>query len=251
MHISKKILIEITVTIIVVSFVIVLLVKRYVYFKPNNRDMYGPHPELNITMNPFEINHVWIAQPIDATPTDTTHTDTKPTDTTHTNKKLPLIIYCQDRIGNISTNQSKIKPLYDAGFSVLMYNYPGYGNRNGVPTQDEFFSTTRKLITDLDRVGYNVSNGEIILWGDGIGCAVALDSAIRFKIPYIIITNYVNCIRSKLPSILFPLKFCFGEFNSELKLENYFGKIIVMDGSIVPTQHISISNSNEIISVIF
>lgn len=230
MHISKKILIEFLVILIVINFIIILIVKRYVYFKPGSRTMAEPFKELNITKNPFDLQHVWIAQ---ATPRNG-------------NSKAPLIVYCQDRFENMSINQSRIKSFYDSGFSIVMFNYPGYGNRKGVPSQDEFFSTTRKLLVDLNRAGYDLKNGDISLYGDGIGCAVALDSAIRFQIPYIIITNYVSCIRTQLSNILFPIKFWFGEFDSDSKLENFFNTIIVMDKSIIPTRHLYIPDTDKI-----
>ncbi len=55
------------------------------------------------------------------------------------------------------------------GFRVLLYEYPGYGGRPGVPSEAAIVPDAKALVRSLDQAGY----GPIYVWGESLGAGVA------------------------------------------------------------------------------
>jgi pimeloyl-ACP methyl ester carboxylesterase len=62
-----------------------------------------------------------------------------------------------------------VEPMMKRGFRVLLYEYPGYGGRPGVPSEKVIVPDVQALVGSLDAAGY----GPIYLWGQSLGSGVA------------------------------------------------------------------------------
>ena len=188
-------------TIIIVS---VLLIKRFVYFKPSSvilpyKENYQDVSEGNI--------HGWFVQ--------------------GTNDKA--ILFCHGNGGNISHRQQQIDALNELGYSVLIFDYSGYGRSRGIPSETQFYHDA-SIFASILMKKYDKNN--IILYGESIGAPVAAYIARKYNFPILIIESGIPNIKkyvstkSKIVGKL--LGFIFSEFNTESYIYGYRGKILVL-----------------------
>jgi len=59
--------------------------------------------------------------------------------------------------------------LVPLGFNVVLAEYPGYGGRSGVPSEDNFVNDARKTV----QLSHDTFGGSLYLWGESLGCGVA------------------------------------------------------------------------------
>lgn len=196
--------IKIGLIILVIVVIVVLLIKRFIYFRPTSeflpyKDTYQDISEGNL--------HGWFVG----------------------NKNSKTILICHGNAGNISHRQSIIDPLVELGYSVMIFDYSGYGRSRGIPSESQFYQDA-SVFTEILMQFTDKNN--IILYGESIGAPVAVYIAIKYGINTLIIDSglpsikkYISCRFSLLGSIL---GFIFSEFNTEEFLEGYKGSLLVM-----------------------
>jgi fermentation-respiration switch protein FrsA (DUF1100 family) len=84
--------------------------------------------------------------------------------------------------GNAATNAArahKARLLLDAGYGVFMAEYRGYGGNSGRPSERDLTADGAAILDWL--AGRGVSANRIVLWGESIGCGVALALTERIK----------------------------------------------------------------------
>lgn len=88
------------------------------------------------------------------------------------------VILCQGNAGNRSDRLDKALYLHRAGLDVLMFDYRGYGGNAGKPSEE---GTYRDAAAAVDYVvaGRHVPPTRLILWGESLGGAVAVETAER------------------------------------------------------------------------
>jgi fermentation-respiration switch protein FrsA (DUF1100 family) len=78
--------------------------------------------------------------------------------------------------GNISYQYQFAKPLIDAGFQVLVFDYEGYGNSEGTPSQENVLNDGISALR-YARSREDIKNTKLILFGQSLGghlsCVVA------------------------------------------------------------------------------
>lgn len=57
----------------------------------------------------------------------------------------------------------------ERGFRTFLYEYPGYGGRQGSPSAASIVPDAQALIRSLDKAGY----GPIYIWGESVGSGIA------------------------------------------------------------------------------
>lgn len=231
---TTELLIKIGLITAVVIFIIVLLIKRFIYFRPsshfiNTQEAYKPvhHGHL----------HGWLLEH------DTSD---------------KIILFCHGNAGNISTREGKMISLRDLGYSVLIFDYSGYGKSGGVPSEQQLYDDVSAM-TALLRQRYQPD--KIILYGESLGGPVATYAARRYSISTLILEAPVpsmkKLIKHKYP-ILGLLSFLFSEFDTASYLNGYKGKSLLMHSptdEVVPyssteelrqmcTMHLSIDGSH-------
>jgi len=90
----------------------------------------------------------------------------------------PLVtLFLHGNAGNVTERASHIREITEAGSSVLVLDYRGYGRSSGWPTEAGLYRDSEAGFTHLLGMGYR--EREIILHGESLGTAVAIDLANR------------------------------------------------------------------------
>lgn len=183
-------------------FICTLLTKRFLYFRPSSTFL-----EISETYKVIKQGHLygWLAEG---------------------KQYSKIILLCHDNVDNISYHSLLIKQLHSLGFSVLAFDYSGFGKSTGVPNEQTLYQDASYMVA-LIRQTYN--NEDIIIYGHGIGCAIATYVAIRYNIPTIILVSPVRSIRCIIKhTILKYISMIFSEFNLKEYLKAFKGRSLLI-----------------------
>jgi pimeloyl-ACP methyl ester carboxylesterase len=90
----------------------------------------------------------------------------------------PLVtLFLHGNAGNLTHRAARIQEIVAAGSSVLMLDYRGYGKSGGRPTEQGLYRDSEAGFVYLLGKGYRAD--QIILHGESLGTAVAIDLASR------------------------------------------------------------------------
>jgi hypothetical protein len=207
---------------IVLAVVVIatLLVKRFVYFRPTSEFL--QHTNMYQDISEGNLHGWYIGKKED----------------------MPTVLICHGNAGNISHRQSLIDSLAEMGYSVLIFDYSGYGKSRGIPSEKQLYHDASVFINMLLEF---VSKENIILYGESIGAPIAAHIARKYQINTLIIDSGLPSIKKIIKSrygffgsifgILFP------EFNTEEYLKGYQGRTLVMHS---PTDEIIPYMSTEV-----
>lgn len=194
-----KILLVVT----VILFIVVLVVKRFAYFRPS----FTFKPPKENFQDLYEGNlHAWFRE----------------------GKGNTVILFCHGNGGNLTDRQDKLLELLKTGHSVLIFDYSGYGHSKGVPNEQLCYNNACRFVDMLRQQGYTT----IIPYGESMGGAVAAYIARKYNTPKLIIESGLPSIkdviksRSKFLGIL--LGCIFNEFNTVKYLDGYKGESLVL-----------------------
>lgn len=234
-----EIMCKIALVFVVFIFICLLLIKRFIYFRPSNHFL--PTQEKYDIVN-HEHLYGWLLE------------------NKNSNK---IILLCHGNYGNISHKEGKMIDMRNLGYSVLAFDYSGYGKSGGVPNEQRLYDDASMMVALL-RQTYQPD--QIIIYGESLGGPIATYVARRYSIPTLILEaplpSVKILIKNKYPVISF-ISFLFPEFDTEAYLKGYKGKSLIMhsvDDKKIPyssvqnlvslcSQHIQIqgSHSNPVI----
>lgn len=87
------------------------------------------------------------------------------------------LLYCHGNAGNISHRLDRIIRLQGKlALNVLIFDYRGYGRSEGSPDEEGTYRDARAAYGHLVQAR-GIAPHELILFGESLGCAVALDTA--------------------------------------------------------------------------
>jgi len=202
---QKKIILlaKIALISIVVTFLSILLVKRFVYYKPE-KEMIAPKVEFE-EADEGKV-YAWVLE--------------------GTSGKA--ILFCHDSVGNISYYQDDVINLNKMGHTVLIFDYTGFGKSYGVPNEEKCYHNAC-VYADIMIGKYGKEN--IIVYGDRFGCAIASYIALRYRIPKLILNSpypRLSDMLKKKFSIFKVFSIFFPEFDTESYLKKYTGKTFLI-----------------------
>ena len=90
--------------------------------------------------------------------------------------KNKIILFFHGNAGNIGYRLNYIKKLYEIGFSMLFYDYPGFGLSEGTPNEENCVKTG-KLYYDFLIENKSYKQNNIIFYGESIGGSIASNLA--------------------------------------------------------------------------
>lgn len=224
-------IIKLSLIILSILIIITLLIKRFVYFQPtsefiSHKDNYQDISEGNL--------HGWFIGD-------------------KVNK--PTVLICHGNKGNISHRQSLIDPLSEMGYSVMIFDYSGYGKSKGIPSEKQLYHDASVFTNILLEF---VDKNNIILYGESIGASIASYIARKYQINTLIIDSGLPSIKKYIKShynvLGSLLGFIFFEFNTEDYLKGYKGRILIIHSptdEIIPyiITDIMRSNATEVINI--
>jgi pimeloyl-ACP methyl ester carboxylesterase len=185
-------------------FIITILVKRFVYFKPSSQFIQTQDKYLDIKHRHL---HGWFLE------------------NESSNK---IILFCHGYMGNMSHEQTRIIALKNLGYSVLAFDYSGYGKSGGVPSEQQLYDDASDMIAFI-RQKYRPE--EIILYGFSLGGPVATYAARRYGITTLILESPLPSIKiylkNKYPMLSFFMPL-FSEFDTYAYLNGFKGKTLLL-----------------------
>lgn len=147
-----------------------------------------------------------------------------------------LIIYSHGNAEDLGMIREHMQEFYKLGFSVLAYDYSGYGLSEGAPSEaaayDNIYSVYQYAINDLQ-----VEPEDIVVYGRSLGAAPSVDLASKQKVGAVILeAAFVSAFRVVTYLPVFPLD----KFNNLSKINKIKAPILVIHGTadkIIPLWH--------------
>lgn len=119
-----------------------------------------------------------------------------------------------------------LKELYSLGFSVFAYDYPGYGLSTGKPSERGTYDAIDAAYSHL-RNTLKIDPNHIVLFGNSIGAAVAVDLAFRQPVGALILQSpFVSAFRVLTQIPLWP----FDKYNNLKKIKKIHCPVFVIHG---------------------
>jgi pimeloyl-ACP methyl ester carboxylesterase len=190
---------------ILVLIILVLTMKRFLYFQPSFQFLQPITTFEDVYQGRL---HGWYKQ----------------------GRNHHVILYCHSFQGNLSSRQDRLKDCLLNGFSVLIFDYSGYGWSQGVPSEQTFFENAdifyRFLLDDK-----HYKPQEIVPYGEEMGASIAMYLARKYQLPKVILCNPYPSIKVYIqrtyPSFRMLSCVCY-EFNLVKYMNQYAGQSLVL-----------------------
>lgn len=203
-----------------ILYVVFETVKQAIYFFPSTTCNY-PNIYKNIFIEENNHNiHGWLYE---------------------TEESPKIILYCHGNAGNIGNRLHIMKEWQDKGYSIFLFDYPGYGLSKGNPTEKSLYSSTEEALKYLLKFK---SKKDIILYGESIGCSVATYVANKYNIETVILQSGFSSIKEVgkdyLPNYLHWILKLIKDFDTYKYLSQHNGRSLIMhskDDEIIKYRH--------------
>lgn len=140
-----------------------------------------------------------------------------------------VTLHLHGNAGNISHRVAQIRAITGAGSSVLMLDYRGYGKSQGRPTEQGLYTDAGTAYEHLLKAGFRA--GQIVLHGESLGTAVAVDLASRRPCGGVVLeapfTSAKDVARTVLP-VIGPL--LISSFDSRRKIGRIRAPVFFIQG---------------------
>jgi len=136
-----------------------------------------------------------------------------------TDSKYTLLFF-HGNGGNISHRIEKIEILNKLGLDVFIFDYRGYGNSTGRPSEKGFYKDTESIYNYLVSKR-RIDPKDIILYGESLGGAVAIDLATKKNIKALITESAFSSTKDVARELypLFPTFIINAKFDSFTKIK--------------------------------
>jgi fermentation-respiration switch protein FrsA (DUF1100 family) len=146
------------------------------------------------------------------------------------------ILYSHGNAVDLGGLRKLIRDFYGHGYSVLAYDYSGYGLSNGAPSEQRAYTNSQAaydyLVNNLD-----TKPESIIAYGHSLGGAIAADLASKNPVAGLILeSTFVSAFRVRTVWPIYP----FDKFDTLNKITSVKAPILVMhsmDDPIIPFWH--------------
>lgn len=88
------------------------------------------------------------------------------------------VLVCHGNAGSIEQRIELARAFHELGWAVLLFDYRGYGNSTGKPSEEGTYRDAEAAAEHLTRVE-GLAPEQIVLYGESLGAAVALELATR------------------------------------------------------------------------
>lgn len=114
----------------------------------------------------------------------------------------PAILLAHGNAGNVSHRLEKAKILHGLGASVLLFDYRGYGLSEGRPTEAGLYRDAEAAHRYL-RETRGVPSQDVVLYGESLGCGVAVELALRHAPRSLILESAFTSVED-MARLVFP-----------------------------------------------
>jgi fermentation-respiration switch protein FrsA (DUF1100 family) len=140
-----------------------------------------------------------------------------------------VTLYFHGNAGNVAHRFLQVREITAAGSSVLMLDYRGYGKSEGSPSEHGLYADADAAYRHLLDYGYGARH--IVLQGESLGTAVAVDLASRKECAGVVLEAAFSSGRAVAKSVL-PLigPLVFRGFNSKSKIAKIRAPLLFFHG---------------------
>ncbi|MGB3402523.1 MAG: alpha/beta hydrolase [Microcoleaceae cyanobacterium] len=146
------------------------------------------------------------------------------------------ILYAHGNAEDIGEIKFRLQQLYQNGFSVLAYDYPGYGISTGKLTEKNVYLAIDAAYNYLTQT-LNIPADKIIVYGRSVGGGSALELAVNNPVAGVILeSTFTTPFRVVIPFPIFP----FEKFDNVKKIQQINSPVLIMHGkqdNIIPIEH--------------
>jgi len=148
------------------------------------------------------------------------------------------VLFLHGNGGNMSHRLEKIALLHNLKLNIFIFDYRGYGKSTGSPSERGLYKDAETAYEYLTKKR-KIRDDNIILYGESLGGAVAIDLALTKKIKALITEDTFSSMRD-MAKVVYPFIPGFvisNKFDSVSKIRNVpFAKLIIhsVDDEIVP-----------------
>ena len=154
------------------------------------------------------------------------------------NPKYKTLLFFQGNAGKIDNRIYKLNEFSKLNINYLIFAYRGFSGNEGKPNEKGLYKDARAVKYWLNL--NNVQDNEIILYGESLGTAIAVDLAKEFDFSGIILespfTSMINLAKKYYPYL--PIKLILKDkYETIRKLDKINSPILIMHGgkdTIVP-----------------
>ncbi|MGL5083109.1 MAG: alpha/beta hydrolase [Microcoleaceae cyanobacterium] len=146
------------------------------------------------------------------------------------------ILYSHGNAEDIGDNRSRLVGMRDMGFSMMIYDYPGYGLSGGNPSIPGTYQAIDAAYTYLTQE-LNIPSDRIIVYGRSVGGGPAIDLASRKSVGGLVVESSFTStfrVRTKIP--IFP----FDKFPNLDTIKRVQCPVLIMHGDqdqVIPISH--------------
>lgn len=112
-----------------------------------------------------------------------------------------IIFFFHGNAGNICFRLNYIEKFYELGFSILIFDYPGFGLSTGIPNEKSCIKCADLFYQYLIKDEHYLSNN-IIFYGESIGGSIASSLANIHNIKYLILQSTFTDIKEIIKNII-------------------------------------------------
>ncbi len=142
-------------------------------------------------------------------------------DATHT------ILYSHGNAEDLGDIAPILEIIYNAGFSVFAYDYRGYGQSEGRPSETNAYEDIEAAYQHLISVE-QIPPEQIILFGRSIGGGPSVELATRYPVGGLILeSTFTQAFRTVVPFPLLP----FDKFRNIAKIDEVKAPILIIHGT--------------------
>lgn len=151
----------------------------------------------------------------------------------------PVILWCHGNAGNVSHRLENMRLLYQRGISIFIFDYRGYGQSTGAPSEVGFY---QDALASYDYLIHQrrISPERLIIFGRSLGSSVAGEVAVQRDSAGLLLEGAFPSIQAMSDHHYFglPARWVMDvEFNLEKKIRTLNVPVFVIHGeqdSIVP-----------------
>ena len=144
----------------------------------------------------------------------------------------PVLLFCHGNAGNISHRIENIELLLDAGLGVFIFDYRGFANSTGKPSESGVYLDGLAAYDWLTTEG-GVSPEKVVAFGRSLGAAVALETALAREVRAVILESPFTSTK-EMAGTMFPFMLLSPllpeNFNNQGKIGSLTVPLLVIHG---------------------
>lgn len=144
----------------------------------------------------------------------------------HNPEAVHAILYSHGNAEDLGHIRGILEQFHEHGFSVIAYDYSGYGTSSGRPSEDATYADISAVYDYAVRT-IGLPPEKILLWGRSVGGGPALDLAVRETVGGLILeSSFVSAFRVVTTIPLLPAD----KFNNIKKIKDISCPVLVIHG---------------------